>query len=204
MTAARSYVEQLLYHGNSRERTLPTSVPFVPLPVCSVPSALPAEQQRATKRLASTATRALTVRPAFDNFNAAEFDAAQVDGVFEHEETTTPSDVSTGPPSDRADAVQDTAATSASSNSNAGAVDVVPLRRSLRTRTPNKRYSDDFVRSGNFHVASADSPSSLQEALSGRNAHEWRAAMTAEHTALLQNETWELVDRPPDKNVLSN
>jgi histone deacetylase 1/2 len=33
--------------------------------------------------------------------------------------------------------------------------------------------------------------------------HHWRRAMEEEYVALLANQTWELVPRPPDSNIVT-
>ncbi|KAH9095792.1 hypothetical protein LEN26_017693 [Aphanomyces euteiches] len=47
-------------------------------------------------------------------------------------------------------------------------------------------------------------PKTPHEALSGPNATRWREAMQAEIDNLIENGTWQLVDRPRDTNVVSN
>ena len=45
-------------------------------------------------------------------------------------------------------------------------------------------------------------PRSLDEALNGLNASKWKNAAENEYQSLLNNDTWELVDLPPGKNVI--
>lgn len=43
---------------------------------------------------------------------------------------------------------------------------------------------------------------SLKDALSGSEATKWMFAIKEEFKALIKNETWEIVDRPPGKNII--
>jgi hypothetical protein len=52
-----------------------------------------------------------------------------------------------------------------------------------------------------YHAASLSPvPKTFRSALADRN---WRSAMEDEHRALLQNNTWDLVPRPPRANVIT-
>ena len=44
---------------------------------------------------------------------------------------------------------------------------------------------------------------SLREAMSGSNAKEWKSAIEDEFRSLIGNDTWELVNRPQSRNVIS-
>ena len=46
-------------------------------------------------------------------------------------------------------------------------------------------------------------PSNLQQALQGPEAVQWKAALDSEYNSLIQNQTWQLVDRPPNRSVVS-
>lgn len=85
-------------------------------------------------------------------------------------------------------------------------------RRGERQRVPPVRYGyDEFadVMTVNSHkvqhVAYAChviEPGSMDEAMSGDNAKEWRAAADSEYESLLENETWKLVELPPDRKPI--
>lgn len=46
-------------------------------------------------------------------------------------------------------------------------------------------------------------PTTLAEALSSPEAPMWISAMQEEYTSLLQNETWEITDLPPQRKPVS-
>ena len=47
-------------------------------------------------------------------------------------------------------------------------------------------------------------PTTIKQALEGEHAQEWKAAADAEYSALMENKTWDLVDRPSNRKVLTN
>lgn len=47
-------------------------------------------------------------------------------------------------------------------------------------------------------------PINYYDAINGENSHEWTEAMNDELNSLAVNNTWQLVDRPTDKNILNN
>ena len=47
-------------------------------------------------------------------------------------------------------------------------------------------------------------PLSIEEALERIDSKEWKEAMQEEYKSLLQNETWELVERPTDRKVIDS
>lgn len=70
----------------------------------------------------------------------------------------------------------------------------------LRDRTKiNKptRYRDAFF-------SSCNDPITFKEAMTCKNADDWKAAMDDEMLSLQKNETWKLVDLPRDKNPINN
>ena len=84
-------------------------------------------------------------------------------------------------------------------------------RRSGRTRRPPLRfmideYVDSVIESESEHVAlislTSDEPVTLEEALQSSNASEWKAAADAEYKSLMDNETWKLVELPPERKSI--
>lgn len=47
-------------------------------------------------------------------------------------------------------------------------------------------------------------PSNIQEALDAEDSYMWIEAMDAELNSLRKNKTWILVDKPNDKNIITN
>jgi hypothetical protein len=62
-----------------------------------------------------------------------------------------------------------------------------------------KVYIDGIVRWDMYVAVSTGEPTSLNQALSNKD---WVATMDKEHEALLKNNTWHLVPRPKDKNIV--
>jgi len=46
-------------------------------------------------------------------------------------------------------------------------------------------------------------PTSVSEALSGSDSIHWKRAMDTEYNSLIQNSIWQLVDPPPDHNIIN-
>ena len=77
-------------------------------------------------------------------------------------------------------------------------------------------YPDVLIESGNhafvmvlmyvnhvaFRVAEIEEPSTIEEALSGSNSKEWKTAADSEYQSLIENDTWELVNLPPDQKAI--
>jgi hypothetical protein len=76
----------------------------------------------------------------------------------------------------------------------------IEIRRS--TRIPKPKVLNDFI----TYKAETDfvaDPQNIEEALGRLDASSWRQAMEEEYNALLENNTWTLVDAAPNKKVLS-
>ena len=74
---------------------------------------------------------------------------------------------------------------------------------------PSRRYSEQAKKPKEYpdYVTyltcfDQDEPETVQEALSGEDREEWSKAMNQEYEALMNNDTWELTDLPPGKNVV--
>ena len=52
------------------------------------------------------------------------------------------------------------------------------------------------------HVSFAEEPTTMEEALSGPNAEQWKTAMDEELESVLSNSTWEYVDLPPGAKAI--
>lgn len=53
-------------------------------------------------------------------------------------------------------------------------------------------------------IAEVDEPQTFTEAMQSSECGKWQVAMTDEMTSLLQNNTWELVEKPVDRAVIKN
>ena len=80
-----------------------------------------------------------------------------------------------------------------------------------RLRNPNPRYLEDANIMNEIAIdmekpliSDIDAPKSVNDALKGPNAVEWKAAMDREYQSLMKNKTWTLVPRPKDTNVVGN
>lgn len=82
---------------------------------------------------------------------------------------------------------------------------VSPIKRSpYNTRSGAKSKTENSV-SGDSELCIAElEPTSLEEVLNSVDCHKWLEAIEEEITALNKNETWTLVERTKEMNVLSN
>ena len=84
------------------------------------------------------------------------------------------------------------------------------LRRSERVRRPPVRYGiDEYINNANVtsrHVAyqavRIEEPTTIDNALNGEYSKEWKAAADLEYGALMENQTWSLVEPPKECNVV--
>ena len=76
---------------------------------------------------------------------------------------------------------------------------ILPFRQSLRTPKPNRWFIGDMWRAS---VASLE-PNSYTQAMNSANSDLWLAAMNEEIDSLTLMDTWNYVDRPPDKSIIS-
>ena len=68
-----------------------------------------------------------------------------------------------------------------------------------RQRKPPTRYDEECYIASDF-----DEPTNIKDAFSGEHANEWKSAIQSEYDSLMDNNTWNLVPRPSDKNVIGN
>lgn len=74
-------------------------------------------------------------------------------------------------------------------------------RYPVRDRRPPKRYEDTVY---NFCIADTPDPVSVQDVMERSDKKLWLDAMKDEYCSLKANNTWELVDRPLDVNVVKS
>jgi len=73
----------------------------------------------------------------------------------------------------------------------------------LEVRSNYNLRSKGPVESASMHIFGAEpDPVSVDEAMKSKNSEHWRKAMCEEFNSLQENDTWVLVDRPADKNVV--
>ena len=77
-------------------------------------------------------------------------------------------------------------------------------RRSDRNKRPTIRYGiDEYVNHvQDIQVKDVEEPMTIEEALQGNNAKEWREAANSEYSALMENNTWELVELPKGRRAI--
>jgi hypothetical protein len=75
-------------------------------------------------------------------------------------------------------------------------------QRSSKGTWHSTKFHDETAYAYAFLTQVAD-PSSISEALSSEDASQWRQAMETEYNSLIKNNTWILVDRPPDCSIVS-
>ena len=82
------------------------------------------------------------------------------------------------------------------------------VRQSSRTRKPPVRFGlDEYADMATIeHVACVAGqvlePHTIEEALSGDDADKWKTATDSEYNSLLENETWDLVELPHDRQAI--
>ena len=88
---------------------------------------------------------------------------------------------------------------------------VVQPRRSGRQRNPPLRYGiDEYadtavgaeVQHSAYHVSQIEEPTSIAEAMESSYSKEWKNATDQEFSALIENETWKLVELPPGRKAI--
>ena len=89
--------------------------------------------------------------------------------------------------------------------------DVQPRRSDRDHRWPVRFGIDEYadvatveisVQHFSYNACQIMEPKSMEEALSSDHAKEWKAATDSEFDSLLESETWELVELPPDRKPI--
>ena len=73
-----------------------------------------------------------------------------------------------------------------------------------RVRRPPARYVEECHITNNLTADNIDEPSNVHEAITGEYSSEWKNAMESEYNSLLENNTWDLVPPPENKNVIGS
>ena len=61
-----------------------------------------------------------------------------------------------------------------------------------------KEYQNNHV----VNVCQVVEPTTMEEALSGDHANDWKRAADSQYESLIKNETWELVELPRDRKAI--
>ena len=75
-------------------------------------------------------------------------------------------------------------------------------RKSDRKKSPINRFGNPVSHFIYVNYVDANTPSTFEEALNSKESHEWQIAMNKEISSLVKNATWEIVDRPIDKEII--
>ena len=74
----------------------------------------------------------------------------------------------------------------------------------IRQRKAPERFHPEECFVSESLTAENEEPQSMKEALDGKNSREWKEALDAEYSSLINNETWELVPPPLDANIVGS
>ena len=89
-------------------------------------------------------------------------------------------------------------------------VDVEHHTRPVRARRPPDRHDMltgewwNFIENASVATADAEKPTTIDETLNGANSKQWLMATQSEFNSLKQNQTWDLIDLPPGKNIIGS
>ena len=75
---------------------------------------------------------------------------------------------------------------------------------SVRQRRIPSRFGEDVCAVVDSLTSDVNEPKGIEEALNSKHSNEWKEAMISEYTSLMENETWELVPPPEDKNIVGS
>ena len=73
-----------------------------------------------------------------------------------------------------------------------------------RVRRPPARYVEECHVTSSLTADNIDEPNNVHEATTGEYSSEWKSAMESEYNSLLENDTWDLVPPPENKNVIGS
>ena len=74
----------------------------------------------------------------------------------------------------------------------------------VRERKAPLRFQDEICNMVFPLTSEVDEPKTVDEALNGEQSRSWQEAMRSEFKSLLENDTWELVPAPKDKNIVGS
>ena len=73
-----------------------------------------------------------------------------------------------------------------------------------RQRKAPERFHPEECFVSESLTAENEEPQCMKNALNGKNSREWKEALDAEYSSLINNETWELVPPPLDANIVGS
>ena len=62
----------------------------------------------------------------------------------------------------------------------------------------------NFVEEASVAITDLEEPKSIKQALNGPNSKQWSKAVKEEFESLVNNQTWELTELPPEKNIVGS
>lgn len=71
-------------------------------------------------------------------------------------------------------------------------------------RPATRSHPDEDMVLGLHAAYIVGEPQSYKQAMNDETAVKWKAAMKDEYASLIKNDTWELVDRPPNTKLVDN
>ena len=74
----------------------------------------------------------------------------------------------------------------------------------VRQRKPPPRFRDEECFVARSLTTDVDEPDTVEAALCGEKSQQWKEAMDAEYSSLMENETWDLVPPPEGVNVVGS
>lgn len=54
-----------------------------------------------------------------------------------------------------------------------------------------------------YHISQIEEPTTIEEAMKSNQSEEWRQALNQEYESLMENDTWDLVELPPDRKAIN-
>ena len=76
--------------------------------------------------------------------------------------------------------------------------------RSTRGQWKTTKFHDESAYYVSGFLTQLSKPLSIDEALSRPDSAHWRTAMETEYNSLIKNNTWTLVDPPPNESIVSS
>ena len=73
-----------------------------------------------------------------------------------------------------------------------------------RQRRPTTRFDEEVYAAADNLTADINEPVSIQEAWTEEHSVDWKRATNSEYESLMNNQTWELVSPPENKNILGS